>query len=347
MFEEALRLSTLLHRAEGVFRLLETWRYKPGSALEAHCRVFWHADLKPSRELKRLNRVLGAAGLQKNPIAWLLVNAVLPWDMVTAWQLNLCKVQLAEHLPHWLSTWAELEALSALANFADSHNGLSWPELLSTDVPLLTARGLGHPLLADTTRVVNDFSLNQVGDVALLTGSNMAGKSTFLRAIGLNIALAYAGGPVVAGEFHMSPVRLFACIRVTDSVTDGISYFYAEVKRLKALLVNLADPHPYPLLYLIDEIFRGTNNRERLLGSRAYIEALLNQAGVGLIATHDLELVQLADQFPHIKNYHFRDAVADGQMYFDYRLRPGPCPTTNALKIMALEGLPVPAHDHS
>jgi DNA mismatch repair ATPase MutS len=128
---------------------------------------------------------------------------------------------------------------------------------------------------------------------------------------------------------------------VSDSVTDGISYFYAEVRRLKALLDALQGADDLPLFYVIDEIFRGTNNRERLEGSRSYIKALAAQAGVGLVATHDLELVRLADELPLITNYHFRDDIVDGQMHFDYRLRPGPSPTTNALKIMRHAGLPV------
>ncbi|MCB0109755.1 MAG: hypothetical protein KDE53_27725, partial [Caldilineaceae bacterium] len=136
-------------------------------------------------------------------------------------------------------------------------------------------------------------------------------------------------------------LRLFTCIKVSDSVTDGISYFYAEVRRLKALLDALQQEDDLPLFYVVDEIFRGTNNRERLEGSRAYIRALAAQAGLGLVATHDLELVRLADEIPTIANYHFRDDIVDGRMHFDYQLRPGPSPTTNALKIMRHAGLPV------
>jgi DNA mismatch repair ATPase MutS len=130
-------------------------------------------------------------------------------------------------------------------------------------------------------------------------------------------------------------------MRVADSVTDGISYFYAEVQRLKRLLEALGEAGAPPLLYCIDEIFRGTNNRERLIGSRAYVRALAGARGVGLIATHDLDLAGLAAELDGVENYHFRDRVEDGRMAFDYILRPGPCPTTNALRVMALAGLPV------
>jgi DNA mismatch repair ATPase MutS len=166
-----------------------------------------------------------------------------------------------------------------------------------------------------------------------------------LKTVGVNLALMNAGGPVNAHSFSARAFRLFACIGVSDSVTDGISYFYAEVKRLKALLAELEREHPLPLLFCIDEIFRGTNNRERLIGSRAFVSALAAKHGVGFIATHDLELAKLAEQSRLVRNYHFRDHFDAGRMVFDYALRPGPCPTTNALKIMQLEGLPVRALD--
>ena len=210
-----------------------------------------------------------------------------------------------------------------------------------TEGASFTGQALGHPLIPADEKVCNDFSLMQQGTLVIITGSNMAGKSSFLRTLGVNLALAYAGGPVNADHLETGLFRLFSTIRVSDSVTDGFSYFYAEVRRLKALLDALEAEHPYPLFFLIDEIFKGTNNRERLIGSRAYIRALVGRNGMGLISTHDLELVQLADEIPQVRNAHFREEVVDGRMVFDYRLRPGPCPTTNALKIMQLEGLPV------
>ncbi|MCA9982455.1 MAG: hypothetical protein KDD89_16545, partial [Anaerolineales bacterium] len=206
---------------------------------------------------------------------------------------------------------------------------------------LIHGRALGHPLIPADQRVCNDFDLLAPPQVVLITGSNMAGKSSFLRTVGLNLVLAYAGGVVCAEGLETRPLRLFSAIKITDSVSDGISYFYAEVKRLKSLLDALQQPDDLPLFFFIDEIFRGTNNRERLIGSRAYIRALVAQNGAGLVSTHDLELVHLADETPHIRNQHFRETVQDGRMVFDYTLRPGPCPTTNALRIMALEGLPV------
>lgn len=344
LFSDALQLQALMRQLSRVFSYIEIYDYREAEHLRTFSQQFQEGATRPSYLLKRLNRVLAAAGLQKNPIAWMFVNAILPWDIYWAHQLNQVKDELVEVLPAWLDKWTELEALSALASFADFQPHTQFPTIqdgAQAGQPLFTTTALGHPLVRAAQRVHNDFSIQETGHIAILTGSNMAGKSTFLRAIGLNLALAYAGAPVIAENLSTAPLRLFACIRVTDSVTDGISYFYAEVQRLKALLDEVEAEHDLPLLYLIDEIFRGTNNRERLIGSRAYIHSLIDKAGVGIIATHDLELVQLADEFASIRNYHFRDDVSAGKMNFDYLLREGPCPTTNALKIMALEGLPI------
>jgi DNA mismatch repair ATPase MutS len=227
--------------------------------------------------------------------------------------------------------------------------GYVFPEFISDgqdeDRSILTSIGLGHPLIPANRKICNDFTLHKSGETYIITGSNMSGKSSFLKAVGVNLCLAYAGGPVNAESFHTDLFRVFTCIKINDSIVDGFSFFYAEVRRLKALLDELQENHPFPLLFLIDEIFKGTNNRERLVGSRSYIRSLIGRKGAGLIATHDLDLIKLADRFPDIINSHFREEVIDGKMVFDYKLRPGPCPTTNALKIMQMEGLPVDSID--
>jgi hypothetical protein len=337
-FTQALAIRDPLDALSDVLHHLETDRYAARPALRALCDPFLAADRRPSAELRRLGRVLAAASVRGNPLLWSMISAVLPWDVYVAHWLNRRRQAVADLLPRWLDVWHELEALCSLANFAYLTPAATFPTL-GADV--LDGRDLGHPLIPAAERVCNDFALRRLGDVALLTGSNMSGKSTFLRTLGLTLCLAYAGGPVLALDLRTGWFRLFSCVRVTDSVTNGISYFYAEVKRLKALLDALEADHPFPLFFLIDEIFRGTNNRERLIGSRAYVRALAGKHGVGVISTHDLELVRLADDLPAITNYHFAETVGDGRLVFDYRLRSGPCPTTNALAIMHMEGLPV------
>jgi DNA mismatch repair ATPase MutS len=264
----------------------------------------------------------------------------VPWDFIFTHRLELVKKEIANLLPHWLDTWYELEALNSLANFAYLHPRYEFPELLA-ETGRIVARELGHPLLKPESKVCNDFELDHDRRIVILTGSNMAGKSTFLRTIGVNLVLAYAGAPVNAEKLQASLFRIFTCIKVSDSVQDGLSYFYAEVKRLQALLAATEVDDALPVLFLIDEIFRGTNSRERLIGSRSYIRTLAQGTSVGLVATHDLELIKLGDEIEGVVNQHFREEVYEGRMVFDYRLRPGPCPTTNALTIMRLEGLPV------
>lgn len=343
IFQEALALESALQQLAALFEQLERYSYRDTPHLRARCAPFLDPEQRPSRLVARVARVVNATGVRGNPMVWLLLNAALPWDFFFAVLLGHLKSEIALHLPAWLEVWFDLEALDALATHAYLNPHYTFPDLRPPDPakPVFQARALGHPLFPDAQKICNDFAIGHLGEVALLTGSNMAGKSSFLRTVGVALLLAHAGGAVDAQELRVPPFRLFTCIRVSDSVTDGISYFYAEVRRLRALLAALDTPHPLPLFFLIDEIFRGTNNHERLIGSRAYLRALAGKGGVGLVSTHDLELVRLADELPTLTNYHFREEVVEGRMHFDYRLRPGPCPTTNALRIMELEGLPV------
>jgi hypothetical protein len=323
-----------------VFRYLESRKYNHTPGLAEICAPFVAQNKQPSTEMRRLGRLAGALGLRTNVILWFIAHLFVPWDFIFTHRLELVKNEIAHQLPRWLHAWYELEALNSFANFAYLNPHYVFPEL-STDANRLIAKNLGHPLLKPEIRVCNNFELDHDQRIVILTGSNMAGKSTFLRTIGVNLCLAYAGAPVNADRLQASLFRLFTCIKVSDSVQDGLSYFYAEVKRLQALLAATRVDDDLPVLFLIDEIFRGTNSRERLIGSRSYIRTLAEGNSVGLVATHDLELIKLADEINGVANLHFREDVSDGRMVFDYRLRPGPCPTTNALTIMRLEGLPV------
>ena len=323
-----------------IFGYLESRSYQSTPALAEICAAFAEEGKRPSLEMRKLGRLAAALGVRTNPLLSLLVHLIGPWDFFFTYKLEQVKKEIAHLLPRWLDAWHDLEALNSLANFSYLNSHYVFPELIA-DTDRFAASDLGHPLLKPEAKVCNDFALDGEHRIVILTGSNMAGKSTFLRTIGVNLSLAYAGAPVNATHFQTSLFRLFTCIKVSDSVQDGLSYFYAEVKRLQALLAATKMNDRLPVLFLIDEIFRGTNSRERLIGSRSYIRALSQGPSLGLIATHDLELIKLADEIEGVTNYHFREEVHDGRMVFDYRLRSGPCPTTNALKIMSLEGLPV------
>jgi hypothetical protein len=337
---ELFGLEKALTHFKAVFGYLESRCYQNTSGLAEVCSTFSDKDKRPSIEMRRLGFLAAALGVRTNPLLWFLIHVLVPWDFFFTYRLDLVKKEIAHLLPRWLEAWHELEAVNSLANFAYLNPHYAFPELIS-ETAEFAATSLGHPLLKPESKVCNDFELDHDLRIVILTGSNMAGKSTFLRTIGVNLSLAYAGAPVNASRFQTSFFRLFTCIKVSDSVQDGLSYFYAEVKRLQALLAATKANDPMPVLFLIDEIFRGTNSRERLIGSRSYIRALSEGTSLGLVATHDLELIKLADEIEGVANFHFREEVRGGRMVFDYRLRSGPCPTTNALTIMRLEGLPV------
>lgn len=348
IFEDANYLRFAFSTLGRIFTFLETYPYRHHSHLKALCTPFFSdRTYSPSKLLQRTSRISSAATLKNNGMLWLVVNAFVPWDLYYSYRLGQYKTHLADHLPSWLQSWFELEAHCSLATFAYLNPEYTMPDVHAhtQNNQLFAARALGHPLLSADKKIINDFALERIGEVILITGSNMSGKSTFLRTLGVNLCLAYAGGPVNATSLHTDLFRLFTCIRVSDSVTEGYSYFYAEVRRLKALLQALDEPERYPLFYLIDEIFKGTNNRERLIGSRSFVRAVAGKNCVGAISTHDLELVKLADRLPDVLNYHFREEVANGEMIFDYKLRSGPSPTTNAVTIMRMEGLPIDEDD--
>jgi hypothetical protein len=345
--EAVLRLDAELGIFLPLLRFLERYPYGTREHLKKQCAPFLTKPDRPLQRLRQLQAVTAMAGVRMNPALWLVLNLVTPWDLWAAWLAARQRKRMAQLLPAWLDAFHELEALISLGEFAALNPAYTFPTITPLEEktqihPVFTARSLGHPLLSPAQKVCNDLQIKALGELILITGSNMSGKSTFIRTVGINLCLAYAGGPVNALEMRTIPFRLYTCIRINDSLVDGFSYFYAEVKRLRGLLDALKPDQPgLPLLYLIDEIFRGTNNRERLIGSRAYVKALIGAAGVGLIATHDLELATLADDQPQVRNAHFRDDVSAGRLTFDYLLRPGSTPTTNALKIMANEGLPV------
>jgi len=344
-FDAIFHLDEELGKFKGILRYLEMYPFGKNRHLIELCQPFLTPGAAPSAQLRKIKWLSAAIGLRMNPMMATLLNLVFPWDFFFACLIQRSRETIEKLLPTWLNTWFELEALISLADFAYLHPDDVFPEFTEGNSPddslVFYAEKMGHPLILPQRKVCNDYVLNRLGEIDIITGSNMAGKSTFIKSVGVNLCLAYAGGTVDARRFRSSLFRIFTCIKINDSITDGFSFFYAEVKRLKSILQALEERDSAPVFFLIDEIFKGTNNRERLIGSRSYVASVVGQRGVGLIATHDLELAKLADQFSDIHNHHFREEVLQGKMVFDYVLRPGPCPTTNALKIMQMEGLPV------
>ncbi|MCB0362757.1 MAG: DNA mismatch repair protein MutS, partial [Bdellovibrionales bacterium] len=333
-FAQAEALSLDLETLIPVFQWLE----KNSDLCKELAPQSW--KLKPTQELKRAHKILVCLSIQAHPLVFLIINAFFPWTYLWTWELEKWR---ENHYAKFSSSLDEIENLEAIGSMALFHyyQSPSFPGL-SDDIGLKVKK-VFHPLISRTKAVANDFTMTSPTQLTLITGSNMSGKSTFLRTLGINQHLAMIGCPVFAESFQTFVGPVLTCLQIKDSLQEGYSSFYYEVKRVKLILDLASEGKSF--LYLIDEIFRGTNNRERLLGSQAVIRELLrsNQA-LGLISTHDLELTQLENEFPALHNGHFRDEVREDQpgLHFSYRYQQGPCPTTNALKIMAAEGLPVP-----
>jgi len=346
LFDEISEVQDLLNPLQSILLYLERFPYQNHPALRTFMQPFTAPGESPGSIIRQINRLAGFAAIsQRNEILWIVLNTLIPWDFFFAGRLDKMKAKISPKLEVWLEKIYTLEALMSLANFAWLNPDYNYPEFTATEhrenQSLLTVEKLGHPLIPDDERVRNDFRLGNSGDINLVTGSNMSGKSTFLRTLGVNLKMGYTGTVVDAEVFKAGLMQIFTCIQISDSLSESMSYFYAEVRCLKQLYETIKDSHTYPVFYLIDEIFKGTNNRERLIGSRWFIEELAKTDAVGVIATHDLELTNLDERIPSLHNYHFRESIVNQRMVFDYLIHEGPCPTTNALKIMEMEGLPV------
>jgi hypothetical protein len=240
----------------------------------------------------------------------------------------------------WLKAIGELEAMASLATYAYEHPGAPFPEVVDAG-PIFEAEGLAHPLLPEAEAVPNDLRLGGTAPhVYLVSGSNMSGKSTLLRAVGVNVVVALAGAPVRAAELRLSPLAIGATLRVTDSLQEGYSRFYAEILRIRSI-VELARG-PMPVLFLLDEILHGTNSYDRRIGAEAIVRALVAGGAIGLVTTHDLALTELVVSLgPQAENVHFEDRLVDDRIAFDYRLRRGVVERSNALALMRAIGIDV------
>ncbi|MES2770336.1 MAG: hypothetical protein V4596_14430 [Bdellovibrionota bacterium] len=291
-----------------------------------------------SSRIKKLEQVSGALGVRQNFIVHGIVHLFTPWDILWTYRLDKIRQQIKNDLPIWEKALSEIEAFLSLAMYAEANLDFCDAHVTTGSI-LIDAKNLRHPLIPKDRAVGNPIVINDTEKCILITGSNMSGKSTFMRSIGVNYLLAKVGAPVAAESFNFDNEPLYTSLSGGDSLQEGLSSFYAEVKRLKDILE--ATKSKKSVLFLIDEIFRGTNNRERLTGSQAYIKEIVSIGGKGVVTSHDLELAQLEQLNIGIANYHFRETIKDSEMSFSYEKQKGPCPTTNALQVMKLNGLPV------
>jgi len=296
--------------------------------------------VRASEAIQRLATLYSWIASGGNPLiavirGWFLLETQIAFA-VEAW-----RAQFGMMVEPWLRGLGEIEALSSLAGYTFEHPADPFPEFLPASAPAeVRAEGLKHPLIAETKCVANDVSLGPDCRLMVVSGSNMSGKSTYLRTIGVNLALALAGAPVRARKFRMTHVRIGASIRTLDSIHEGTSRFYAEITRL-GQIVKLAGQGT-PLVFLLDEILGGTNSHDRRIGAGCVALALVQRGALGLMTTHDLALARIADELqPPGANYHFEDQLLNGKMSFDYRLRPGVVQKSNALELMRSVGLDV------
>jgi hypothetical protein len=329
---ELVLLSGLLRQVES-----ESFEAAPLRALQS---ALSGEETGASERIDRLRRLTDLLDARRNqlfaPIAGLLL-----WATNVSFSIEDWRARNGGEIRRWIEAFGEIEALVSLAAYAYERPGDSFPELLEGGPVVFEATGLGHPLLDDERCVRNDLALNRDLRMLLISGSNMSGKSTLLRAVGANAVLALAGAPVHAQRLVISPLQLGASVQLRDSLLGGQSRFYAEIQRLRRVF-ELADRDSPPVLFLLDEILHGTNAQERRVGAEAVVAGLLERGAAGLVTTHDLALTEMVERHASsAANRHFADHVEEGKLRFDYRLRDGVATQGNALALMRAVGLPV------
>ena len=322
-------------RFEGAFEKIETQRFHHPLLKQLSTDL---SGERVSTHLRRFSYLFSFAELRQSRQLHALINVLTLWDIHWLFQLEEWRLDVGARVRRWFDSLAELEALCSLSAFAHDRPHFAFPAFAANG-PLFIAKQLGHPLLNNPVR--NDVDIPGPRSVLIITGSNMSGKSTLLRAMGANAVLALAGAPVCAETLQISELQVLTSMQVRDSLELGVSHFYAEVKRIKAVLDAAAAVNGQ-VLFLLDEILWGTNTRERQIASREVIRLLMKTGASGAVSTHDLSLGSLGQELDaNVKNYHFKDRLVDGEMTFDYRLRDGVLDTTNALRLMRQVGIPI------
>jgi hypothetical protein len=297
-----------------------------------------------SRAIRALHRLVELHDWQHNLI-FLIVSLPFLWGTHVAYAIEEWRRLHGSHLRRWLSAVGELEAFSSLSAYRFEHPDDPFPEIVERSpadrTGMFEGRGIGHPLLAAARMVRNDVALVAPTQLFVVSGSNMSGKSTLLRTVGINTVLALAGAPVRAHSLRLSRLAVGATLRIQDSLQEGRSRFYAEITRIRE--ISDVARGATPLLFLLDELFHGTNSHDRLIGSSGVLRSLVDRGAVGLITTHDLALAEIVRELgPRAVNVHFEDWFDGDELRFDYRLKPGPVTRSNAIALMRAVGLDVP-----
>lgn len=335
--EQVSRSSDLLKAYSEIIRLIETRNF--ASPLLQKLQSSFMEEIEASDRIRQLSRLVGRLDSRLNVLVSIPLNLLFFTDIHFCLGLERWKREHAKRIPGWFESMAEFEVLASIANTAFNNPEWVYPQVIE-DYFVFRAKEMGHPLIPSDRRISNSFTVEGAGKAIIVTGSNMSGKSTFLRTCGVNAVLAFAGAPVCASAFTVSLVRIHTSMRISDSLEENISSFYAELRRLRAIISG-AESDPKVFL-MLDEILRGTNSDDRYAGSVALIRQLTGYGAVAMVATHDLRLAGLEQELPQsIENYHFDVKVNNEELFFDYRLTPGICSSFNASLLMKKMGIRV------
>ncbi|CAN5738320.1 MutS family DNA mismatch repair protein [soil metagenome] len=317
-------------------QLIEKATFKSPLLQELHSKYRIEKGVA-SDELMQLKRILARLDYRLNPVIFIPLAILVQWDLQQVMALERWKKRNQQIITDWFDALGKLEALSSLATLSFNHPEWCFPELKTAHFSIQGIE-IGHPLINKNKRVNNAIKINESGELMLITGSNMAGKSTYLRSIGINVVLTMMGSAVCAKSFSLSPVQLITSMRIADNLEENTSTFYAELKKLKAVIDRVNNKEK--VFILLDEILRGTNSLDRHTGSVALTKQLIKHNAAGIIATHDVELAKLKEQYlNNILNYHFDAQVSNEELYFDYKLKEGICSSINASILMKKIGI--------
>lgn len=319
-----------------LFMLLEEHKFESELNKEL-IKSCYQKEKRPSRQLNKIINLSDNIKQRNNLFIALLFNGLFLWEFHLSLKIEQWKKEHITSLPKWIESLSQFDALISLANFAYNHPTYTYPNIV-TEEYTLCGQDLGHPLMLKKECVTNPISMNSKGTFLIITGANMAGKSTYLRTIGLNYLLACIGTTVYAKKFNISPSQLITSLRTSDSLMENESYFFAELKRLKVIIDLLNKGNN--LFIILDEILKGTNSIDKLKGSTALIEQLIHKETNGLIATHDIQLTELEHRYPKkITNFCFESTINNGEINFDYQLKQGVVKNMNAYFLMRKMGI--------
>ncbi len=328
------RKSELLSKYMQLLHILERRKFKSEYLVRLQNEV-----LNPSASnlFKQLKSLVKEFEYRQNILVGVALNGIFLWDIRCVYKLWEWHRNNHQKLAQWLDVIAETDVLVSLGNYAGNHPDFVFPEIVDSDF-IYQASSLGHPLLKANKRICNDFEISGLSKVMIVTGANMAGKSTFLRTVGVNLILAETGAPVCADKMQLSPIDIYTNMRTTDSLLNDESYFFAELKRIKGVLDCLQNGER--IFVILDEMLKGTNSVDKLNGSQELIRKLVELKAVSLIATHDLKLSEMETEYPdHVSNRCFEIRIENDELIFDYKLSEGVTRTMNATFLMRKMGI--------